>query len=261
MGITIGLDLSTKPGFAIFKGETLERFGTLWAEKTREDFGPYPMNYLLLADHVAVRIINEVIDRELLNRSDVPTIVIEETTGSNQNYTQKILEFIHCRLLHHLHFRSPYNIIYIRDGVWKKLVGANQNKEEKRLQAKISRQKKKKKAEFLKENPNAEKIPNFRAKLDLDGTGKAKVVAKLDQADYSIRAFNEHFGMKLTKEHEDAAEAALMVKAYFMGAAPCDGTVDGGLHEKRTSSPAGEKSDQGQHEGTPGDDTSPSNVE
>jgi hypothetical protein len=233
--IMIGLDLSTKPGFAVFEDGDLKRYGTLWADKTRDEFGPYPYNYLGWAEHTVIRLFNEVIDREMLHQPGKPLLIVEETTGSNQNYTQKILEFIHYRLLQECRLRE-YRVVYIRDGVWKNMVGARQNKEEKRLQARISRQKKKKKEAFLKENPNAEKIPSFRAKLDLDKSGKAKVVAKLDQADYSIRAFFEHFGTQLSKEHEDAAEAALLVQAYFLGAPHCDGTIDGGIPVEKEES-------------------------
>lgn len=257
MGITIGIDLSTKPGFAVFRGNELYRYGTLWADKTREDFGPYPYNYLALADYTICKLFNEVIDRETFNYSGVPTIVIEETTGSNQNYTQKILEFLHYRLIQEFRLRQHFQLVYIRDGVWKNLVGARQNTAEKKLQSKISRQKKKKKADFLKANPNAEKVPSFRAKLDLDGSGKAKVVARLDQADYSIRAFREIFGIELSKEHEDAAEAALLVKAFFMGAPHCDGTTEGGIPietKKEKALEGGQGTDQGDGgvEGPPG---------
>jgi hypothetical protein len=121
-------------------------------------------------------------------------------------------------------------INYIRTGVWRSKVGAVQTKEERNYNAKISRQKKKKKETFIKENPGVEKVPNFRAKLDVDGSGKAKVVRRLDEKDYALRVVRERFGLELTYEQNDTADAICLGLAFIEGVPLCDGTTTGGVN-------------------------------
>jgi len=194
----------------------LVRYGTLWADKTESDFGNYPFNYLELACHVARRLYEEVILPSCNDSSEL-NIVIEETTASQANYSQKKLEWIHYAVLDLLRIRPPVTnlkIFYIRDGVWKNKTGARQNAEEKKINGKISRYKKK----------HGKKL----AKLDLTGSGKARVVGKLGPKHYAIRAVREHFGIELQLQQEDSADAILLGKAFVMGVPVCDGTPFGG---------------------------------
>jgi len=228
--LLIAIDLSTKPGWAIFRNGVLTDSGTRFADKTVKDFGLYPFNYIDLARHIIRGLWDEII-LPAVGRS-IPDedfhLVLEESTASSQNYSQKKLEFLHFCMIEEAR-RRPCGVVYIRDGVWKSIMGARQNADEKRLNSKIARQKKKKKEQYLKQNPGALKAPNFRAKLDLDGSGKARVVGRLTIQDYYIRVVREKFGLALGREQEDQAAAILLGAAYLMDAPPCDGTDTGGI--------------------------------
>lgn len=217
--IILGLDISSKPGWATLKtvaGEAvLLSHGTLFMGLKPEDFGSYPLNYLNMADYVAQRILSLV--RQVEAEHGVQAeIVIEETTASKNNYSQKTLEFIHAATLKHLRDlgRVP---VYIRTGTWRNVVGANQNAEEKKLNSKISRIK--------------AKTGSKLAKID------GKVVGRITRKHTAIRAFYEHFGIQLRRKDEDAADAGMVALAYVKGAPLCDGTVYGGTLKKEQTCP------------------------
>ena len=212
----LALDVSTKPGWAFFKDKKLVRYGTMFADKEAKDFPfPYPFNFICLAEHITGRLCREILDPCLIECGNLK-VIIEETNPGRNVYSQKKLEFIHYSLIKMLDVRKVCPI-YIRDGSWKNAVGARQNAEEKKRNAQISRYKKK----------NDSKL----AKLDLDGSGKLKVVGKLSDKHYAIRAFKEHFGIQLKREEEDAADAALIGLGYMLGVPICNGT-DNDTHTK-----------------------------
>ena len=221
----LAIDLSSKPGFARYVNGVLVEYGTLFQEREYKDCGQYPLNFLTMTEEVVKDVLAVLYEFHADDLRDI-AVVLEETCGGH-GYAIKKLEFLHCLLNFKL---REIGIVprYVRDGTWKAAVGAHQNDEEKRFNARISRQKKKKKEAFLKDNPGAEKVPSFRAKLDLDGSGKAKVVRKLDVKDYYIRALREHFGIQLAYEEEDAAAAILVGYSFLNGCSVCDGTEDGG---------------------------------
>jgi hypothetical protein len=212
--LLLALDLSTKPGWAVFRFKQLSSYGTLFATKTVEDFGLYPFNYLELAEHT----IRELFENIISPLGPALTIVLEETTASKANYSQKKLEFLHLQLLQKCKQAGLSDLHYVRDGIWKNAVGARQNAAEKKLNAQIARYKKKNKSKL--------------AKLDLDGDGRAEVVGRRGQKHYSVRAVREHFGIMLAQKDEDAAEAILIGKAFLQGIPACDGTDRGGLLPK-----------------------------
>lgn len=212
----ISLDISTKPGWAIFYDKKLSGFGTLWADKVAEDFGPYPVNYIKLAEHVAERLYKEVIlpAKEFLKGADVH-FVIEETTTSQNNYSQKKIEFVHYALV--ANYLRNEKVWYVRDGQWKGVVGARLNEEERKLNKQIK--------EYKEENKSK------LAKLDL-GDGKLRVVGKRKAQHAYMRAFSEQFGIALDIKHEDAAAACLMGLAFIKGVNLCDGKPKGGVGKK-----------------------------
>lgn len=214
--ILIALDLSTKPGYAVFEGTKLIRYGTLYPDVLLKDVPlPYPHNYAHMTSGVTGKLYAHII-RPYLSQTNAIQIVIEETTASSQNYTQKILEWIHHSLYQRLSALEgwPIGVHYIRDGVWKRMTGANQNKEERNWNARISRYKK----------THDKKI----AKLAKVKGEKPKRVRKLDSKDYAKRALKEVTGLDLPIESEDAIDAILIGIAFLWGAPKCDGTTDGG---------------------------------
>lgn len=214
MGL-LALDVSTKPGWAFFKQKELVRYGTIFADREAKDFSvPYPFNFVYLAEYTVTRLVKEVIDPCIEESIEPLVVVIEETNPGKNVYSQKKLEFIHYALAKALAHRRIFPK-YIRDGAWKNVVGARQNPEEKKLNSRIARYKKRNNTQL--------------AKFDLDGSGKEKVVGKLGPKHYALRAFKEHFGIELKRSDEDAADAALIGLAYLKGVPVCDGTDKGGI--------------------------------
>jgi hypothetical protein len=203
----LALDLSTKPGYAVFEGDKLVSYGTLFPEKSLKDFGNYPFNYVYFADYVAGRVI------EMVNTLKPITVAIEETCRGKNSYSQKTLEFIHYAVVSGLMKQeNPVACFYIRTGTWRGIVGANQNLDERKMNDKIRQIKR----------STGKKL----AKID------GKVVGLLTRKHSAIRAFKEHFGVELSIKFEDAAEAALMGLAFLKGASRCDGNLYGGVSGK-----------------------------
>lgn len=200
----LSLDLSTQTGYAMFKDDSLVKYGTVGTKFDHRELGEYPFSYLEWADKVV-----EAISLEMASIGYAPDkVVIEETTGSNNNYSQKILEFIHMNVLRWLRRANVKKVYYIRTGVWRSIVGARQNPDERKLNAKIKRIKQK----------SGKKL----AKID------GKVVGKKDRKDYAIRAAKDIFGIDFKKKDNNTVDAILVGWAFIKGGSVCDGTVNGG---------------------------------
>jgi hypothetical protein len=215
MPLLVSIDLSTKSGYAVFKDGVLVDSGTVWPDVEIKNAGRYPENYVWCAMHYVENLLQTLLPHCDLLRfpaelTDVE-VVVEETTASSNNYSQKILEFMHFYLIDRLS-KVGIRPRYVRDGVWKRMTGANQNAEEKKLNAKIARIKKKTGTKLAKIN--------------------GKVVGKRTKYHYYIRAANETFGMDLGRNDDNQAAAMLLGLAYLKGAPTCDGTLKGGLLPK-----------------------------
>lgn len=220
----ISLDLSTKPGFAILRSDgTVMASGT--SRPSRLIAGEYPQSYVSHAETVIESLIHKLVTHLHFNQKnsmDVTTIAVEETTSSSQNYSQKILEFIHYDFLKQAPVIFPNaKVVYLRDGIWKSLTGARMTDAEKKNNAKIGRLKKKK----AEANPQLKRII---VKKDKEGNP----VRRVTEQDAYIRRANEVYGLDLGRENEDEAAALLIAKAFLMGAPICDGTITGGLFTK-----------------------------
>jgi len=202
----LALDMSTKPGYALFVEGKLTRYGTLWADKKAEEFGPYPFNYVKLAEHTIERLTREVINPALKLTKAPLEFVVEETTASHSGLTQKKLEFIHFALLKKLEGRS---VTYVQDGRWKKVVGAKMSDAEKLINAQIKEYK--------------EKHGTKLAKLDLDGSGVLKVVGKRTPQHVYLRVVRETLGLTLSLKEEDSGAAICLGLAHLKGVQACDG--------------------------------------
>jgi hypothetical protein len=201
----IALDLATKCGYAFYMDGKLIRYGTVWADKKAEDFGLYPFNYVLLAQHTAHRLYEQVVKPCLIQAKGDAHIVVEETTASQSNYSQKKIEFVHYAILQLL---QGMQVWYVRDQTWKSKVGARLNKEERDLNKRIKAYKEK----------TGEKL----AKFDLDGEG-LKVVGKRTSQHVYLRALKEQLGIALDLKDEDAGAAILLGLAFTRGVALCNG--------------------------------------
>lgn len=216
MSSTLSLDISTKTGFAVFEGETLVSHGTVFPDKSVKDFGSYPGNYVHYTEYLSDRLFEEVIDPFLQKYKASPSssqvsVVIEETNASRQNYSQKMLEMLHFCVIKGLSKRG-IDPAYVRTGVWRQIVGGNLSKDEKRLNAKISRLKKKCGKRIVK----------------IDG----KIVGKRTRKHSALRVCQEIFGLNLKRKDEDAADAICLAYAFLKGAPVCDGSSQGGTLKK-----------------------------
>lgn len=201
----LALDLSSKPGIAFFLDGKLKRCETIFLNHRAADFGAYPFSYVKYAELIADKIII-VADLLYTNHPDME-VVIEETTAGRNNYSQKLLEFVHFCVLKELReLKVP--ISYVRTGVWRKAVGGNLNPDEKKLNVKVR---------AIKKQTNKK-----LAKID------GKVVGKVTRKHSSLRCFKEHFGIEKQLKDNDAVEAALLGLAFLMGVPVCDGTTKGG---------------------------------
>lgn len=209
MQLIVAIDLSTKPGVAIFKGDKLIKAWTVFNDKTVEDFGKYPINYIDFAEYTIKRLI-EAVQAEGYYWAQFSNIILEETTASKQNYSQKKLEFLHYEFL--LSFRQSKNkIVYIRDGTWKKINEVERSKEEKATNAKIKNLKRK----------------TGKRVIRRDEEGNA--LRKVTRHDVYIRRCNDIFGTSFDRKEEDSAAACLLGRSFLKGAPVCDGRVKGGI--------------------------------
>jgi len=207
----LALDVSTKTGWALFEDGKPKSWGTLFPDKTVKDFGTYPINFVKLAQYLAARLMAEVIIPILNQASNTIEVVIEETNASKQNYSQKLLEYLHFCIVDTLN-RYGISHKYIRTGEWRKFTDSKMSKEEKSLNAKIARIKRQ----------TGKKL----AKID------GKVVGKKGRKHVALRRTEELLGIELMRKDEDAADALLLGLGYIKGAPACDGTTTGGKSKK-----------------------------
>lgn len=200
----IALDVSSKSGWAVFLDGSPTHYGTLFSDKKLADFGTYPCNYIQFAIYTAERLLSEVV---MQHWEPSVQVVIEETNASKNNYSQKVLEYLHFWLIKRF-WELGINVSYVRSGEWRKAVQAKLSKEEKALNAKIRR---------IKQQTGSK-----LAKID------GKVVGRKGRKHVSIRVANDLFGLNLKRNQEDTAEALLLGLGFLRGAPACDGTVNGG---------------------------------
>ncbi len=215
----LALDISTKTGWAVFEDGKPVAWGTLFPDRTSKDFGGYPANFTYLARHLTRRLSSEII-QDFAERagygsnpdfSFLGDVIIEETNSSRQNYSQKLLEFIHFCVVEELISRK-ITPKYVRTGEWRSAVNARQTPEEKRLNARISRIK--------------QRTGKKLAKID------GKVVGKKGRKHVAIRVVGELLGIQLKRKEEDAADALLLGLGFLKGAPICDGTPQGGKSKR-----------------------------
>lgn len=210
MRTVLAVDLSTsRTGLALFSLQEcvrddwkLSTFDAIEHEDVIAAYGAYPFSYLtalsLMADKVAARAAQLHPD----------TIVIEETNGSKNRYTQKALEMLHCIFLQGLQ-RAGYtsaNVKYISTGTWRRAVGIELTKDQKRQNARLSK---------------AKRAAKMRGeKLDKAALG---IKGKVNKKHIAVAWANEHFGLSLKQKDNDIADAICIGVAFTRGAAVCDG--------------------------------------
>lgn len=194
----LSLDMSSKTGWSIgtisknSAGDMsydLESFGLL--QKTEKPDKKYPSDYISWAVNTARPIINMI----ETHKPDV--LVIEETAkGSKNNFSQKLLEFIHYIMAEYISLNN-IEARYFMTGEWRVLVGAKMSSAESKRNQKRSKIKKATGAIRIKDE-------------------NGKVLGKITKKHVNIRRANELFGLSLIKKDEDIADAILLGYAYFI---------------------------------------------
>lgn len=211
----LALDVSSKTGYSFVKsssnGVELIEYGTLDQIHTPE--GIYPGSFIKWAYLCSDKIVN------LIEKYKPDIIMIEETSaGSKAIYTQKILEWIHFLLANYF-VDMKIKTCYIKTEEWRRETGCIMSKEEKKLNAKVSKLKAKQKAEILKdenltEEEREKKLKAVRAKMD------GKVVGRTGRKHVNVRRANEVFGpqlrVPLKKKDEDTADALLLAYSWHL---------------------------------------------
>lgn len=178
----LALDLSTKTGWAWFVDEKLIDFGTLETKvdgfnlRTRPERHPnYPWNIFRSTERVSEIVIYDI----LLKMDTFPDVVVIENTVKGKNrHTQRILEWIHCWVLHKMSDTSVVPVMptvkYIDPSEWRHAIGAKMSVEEKKHNKEII------------------------------AAGKR---GKISKKHVTLRVVNEKWGMKLRPKDNNTADA------------------------------------------------------
>jgi len=189
----LALDLSkSSTGYALFIDSQLSNYGNLKNDKPVHQYGSYPWNYLDCIEYSAQLILDKV--REL----NPEIVVVEETNGSKSRYTQKVLEFLHFRVL--MGLRASVRVEYLNTSDWRRQIGVALSSLDKRQNAKLSKAKSKAKRDGVKLD---------KKKLGIKGRINKKHIA--------IRYCNGKFGLSLRAKDNDIADAIGIATAYLAG--------------------------------------------
>lgn len=200
----IALDISTQTGYARFDGGVLSEYGT-FEENNDPDYGLYPWSYINRARSIADRISAYIL---AINRDEFSTtIVIEETNKAKARYTQKLLEFIHFAVLTELEKLGFTTIKYINTSDWRKTLDVSLSKEDKKINAKLS----KAKSEAKKKGVRLDK-----KKLGIKG--------KINKKHKAVLWVNRRFNISLKMKDNNTADAICLGQAFLDNAPVCDGT-------------------------------------
>lgn len=210
MPTVLAVDLSTsRTGLALLSEESgwkLVKYDAVEHDGVISSYGPYPFSYVTALSLMAERVVDCII--QMTDTVGPDTIVIEETNGSKNRYTQKALEMLHCLFLQRLQ-RLGYSsdrVKYVSTGVWRRAVGIELTKEQKRQNARLSKAKR------------AAKIRG--EKLDKKALG---IAGKVSKKHVAVAWANEHFGLSLKQKDNDIADAIGIGVAFTQGAPVCDG--------------------------------------
>lgn len=200
--LILSLDISTKTGWSLVSKSSsidaepsIEKYGRIESEKSVDELGPYPFSYIYLADCLSRDICNLIINY-------MPDfIVIEETNKGKNRYSQKMLEFIHCKLLDRLiDTKFSFSTVYVNTSDWRKALGIYLTKDDKKNNSKVNKAKRQGKS---------------KKELGLKGKVTRKHIA--------VRYINDRFGLTFKQKDNDVAEAICIGLAYCNGIPTCDG--------------------------------------
>lgn len=221
MAPILSLDISTKTGWAVMDGaDVLTASGVVHMARRPADFDlPYPVNYAAAARSYATELLALLVDRS-------PSIVVvEETNPGHEVLSQRILEWIHMAVVEALGPLVP--VVYIRTGDWRRAVGLQLTRDQ--AKANLSRNLAKAKAEAAALRRQIKALGSGRANsmkvLGLKNELYALHTFRTTRKHLAVWMVNRLYGMGLTIAGNDIADAILLGRSYFLGAARCDGKM------------------------------------
>jgi hypothetical protein len=212
----LSLDISSSTGWALYDnddGTPKLTHGSIQLEKRARDYAEHPWGYWLAAKALAQKLMIRISNS--LNVGEHPpldAIVVEETNGARNRFTQKFLEYCHFAFIEYFAHEfegCKINLVYLNTSEWRKVTDTHLSKEEKNQNARLSRHKRK-----------AIKGGTKLNKKDLGIAGKVTI------KHVAIRRVKELYGIDLLAKQDDEADAILLLHAYINGAKPCTGSED-----------------------------------
>lgn len=191
----LALDISTKTGYAcvsmgknafqLIDAGTLEKKPNLY-----EKVYKHPVDYAFWSNSCAIEILH------LIEKWQPNHIVIEQTSkGSKNALSQKIIEFIHCRLADYF-VNHDYPRTYYLTEEWRRICNCKMTDSEKKQNAEVRKQRKK-----------GKKVCKNEDEKRIGIVGKKHV---------NVRRANEVYGLNLLLKDEDRADALLLAHAYYL---------------------------------------------
>lgn len=179
----LSLDASTKTGWALFVDGNLTKSGALPQVKV-QDFNvnkdpqlaaSYPYNIVDGAGAVVLQI------KELVKQEQPDMVVVENTNKGRNRHTQRLLEFIHLKLLMALRSDLLVPMIYMDTSRWRSLVQLWLSKDDRKNNRDVS-------------------------------AGKKR--GRVNKKHLAVRMVNDLYGKKLKLKDNDEADAILMGRAF-----------------------------------------------
>ncbi len=201
-------DISGSTGFAEFDSENPAKplsYGVITLDKPAKKYGAHPWGYILAAHDLAEKMTKKMLEVQ------PGVVVIEETNGARARFTQKFLEYCHFALLRNIaRVCEPLigmpEVVYVNTSDWRRKMDAWLTPEDKRQNARLSR--------------NKRKARDAGTKLDKKALGiRGRVTVK----HVAVRRANELFGLDLIAKDDDVADALLIGSAYLRGVEHCNG--------------------------------------
>lgn len=125
----LGLDISTKTGFAIIEDGKLLSYGLIKPDKVPA-LGYVPdLDFVLNARNIALHL------GHLIKVHNPDHVYIEQTNSGRFRTSQKELEMIHCCFLEHVYdFNGSMipNVHYVDTSRWRSVIGLRMTKEQKK---------------------------------------------------------------------------------------------------------------------------------
>ena len=206
MSVVLGLDVSTKTGFAVGNIDkdgalSFNKYGLIKLPRPAKTYGVFPWCFVE-ASRALVKQISETFDSV---SPDV--VVIENTNLGKSRMSQKMLEWAHLTLLTFLEGKAE--IVYLSSSEWRSGLGLQMSKEDKKNNKKLK-----------------------AAKADAEATGskldKASlgVKGKVGYKHLAVRYANDRFGFAFKMKDNDIADAVGLVAAYAAGVRSKDSAED-----------------------------------